>query len=81
MLTKKIHSVVLGLSCTDKQQGRRTDVSILIGAFLQQFLAITTQQLKPVIIGTLNFVAPPSFRPTSTMSLSIVLPDLLQYIG
>ena len=40
-LTKKNHSVVLGLSHADKQQERRTNLSVLMGKFLQQFLAIT----------------------------------------
>ena len=35
------------------------------------------KQLKPITIGTLHLVAPPCFRPISTMSLSVVLPDLL----
>jgi len=39
-LTQKIHSVVLGLSRPDKQQDRQTEVSVSMGAFLQQFLAI-----------------------------------------
>jgi hypothetical protein len=77
---KKNHSVFLGLSHADKQQGRRTDVSILTGAFLQQFLAIATQQLKPVITGNINFVASPSFRSASIMIPRVVLPNLLHDI-
>jgi hypothetical protein len=38
--TKEIHSVVLELSRDDKQQDRRTDVSVVMGTFLQQFLTI-----------------------------------------
>ena len=79
-LTKKIPSLVLGLSHADKQQDRRTDVSVLMGAFLQQFFVITTQQLKPVIIGTLHFVVTPGFTPASIMIPSVALPKLLHDI-
>jgi hypothetical protein len=46
-LTQKIHSVVLWLSRADKQQDRWTDVSILMGSILQQFLAIAQQNYNP----------------------------------
>jgi hypothetical protein len=75
--TKKIQSVTLALSRPDKQPNRRTDVSVLMGAFLQQFLAIETQLLKPVNRNALHFVALPCFRPTCSMSIRMVLPNML----
>ena len=51
-----------------------------MGAFWQQFPAIATQQLKPVIIGARHFVAIHAFTSANIKSLTVVLPGSLRDI-